>query len=429
MNLAFNTSGNTQTSGRTTRSVLLGKLKNTPGSTTRTFKSCKENSIGLNLNLNSFFKGSQESYIYFENYCILDPEPILLDNIKEELPEDSSGKKTILYGPFTPAQIKNAYSISNIIPLKNIRRPIVTIIAAFNNPYLKRDIEKFGKVFGLPPCNYTIHNFSRKFVTSWAVEVTLNVQWIYAINPYSQIRIILAASNSSRDMLNAIIFANNKKNFKPAIDTDIVSMSWGTEDIGNFDLYNNYFNNPNTIYIASSGNSNKVSFPSSSTNVLSIGGTSLNLNTSFNRVFEGVWSKSGCGYSKSFDKPFYQPILMENTNNKRMSPDFSCVGDPNTPCVVIINDKGYKIGGTSLSAPLYAGMLSLVTQSRLNNNRFTYTSVPNKYNSIQPLLYNNSNFFYDITQGISGIYSASSGYDIPSGNGVLNIADIIQQLG
>ena len=36
-------------------------------------------------------------------------------------------------------------------------------------------------------------------------------------------------------------------------------------------------------------------------------------------------------------------------------------------------------------------MLSLLQQKRLNNRKSTYTSVLNKTNSIQPLLYNNSN--------------------------------------
>jgi len=40
MNLGFNTSGNNQTSGRTSTAVSLGKLRNTIGSNTRKFKYC-----------------------------------------------------------------------------------------------------------------------------------------------------------------------------------------------------------------------------------------------------------------------------------------------------------------------------------------------------------------------------------------------------
>jgi photosystem II stability/assembly factor-like uncharacterized protein len=45
--MGFNTSGNNQTSGRTTNAVLLGKLRNTPGSISRKFKYCNNNSSDL----------------------------------------------------------------------------------------------------------------------------------------------------------------------------------------------------------------------------------------------------------------------------------------------------------------------------------------------------------------------------------------------
>lgn len=45
--MGFNTTGNSQTSGRTTNAVFLGKLRNTPGSTTRKFKYCNTNSPDL----------------------------------------------------------------------------------------------------------------------------------------------------------------------------------------------------------------------------------------------------------------------------------------------------------------------------------------------------------------------------------------------
>lgn len=435
MKLGFNTSGNNQSNRRTATAVLLGKLRNTVASTSRKFKYCNKESPNLNVTFDCVFNGyNQEnnSLNYFEIYHILNSEEIQLEDIIDKLPEESNiltKSKSILSGPFTPSQIKKAYSINNIIPLTGVRRPIVTIIAAYNNPYLARDIATFGRVFGLPNCNYTIHNFSRTFSPNWAVEVTLNVQWVYAINPHAHIRIVLAASNSTKDMLNAVNFANNKNNFTPALDSDIMTMSWGTEDTGNLASYNNYFTNPNTIYIASSGNSNSVSVPSCCTNVLSAGGTSLNINSSFNRLSESVWSKSGAGYSKSFNKPSYQPTI--SPNNKRISPDFGCVADPNTPCYIIINNRAYTTGGTSLAAPICAGMLSVLTQHRLNKRQFTYTSVANRFNSIQPLLYdpNNKDCFFDVTKGTSSIYSATSGFDIASGLGVLNTSNVIQKLG
>lgn len=437
MKLSFNTTGNNQTNGRTTRSILLGKLRNTLASTSRKFKFCNTNSPDLNVTFNCVFNGlyNPSNIDNFVNYHILNDNEISIDIlIEDNLEEDSTGiiplNKAILFGPFTPSQIKKAYSINTIIPMNNIRRPIVTIISAYNNPYLVRDVTRFGEVFGLPKCNLKIWNFSRYFSTGWAVETTLDVQWVYAINPYAEIRVILAASSSWNDMFNAVNFANNKKNFSPAIDTDIISMSWGTTDNGGLTGYNSYFSNPNTIYLASSGDSSRVSFPSSCTNVVSIGGTSLNLNSNLTRASEKVWGSAGCGLSKSFTKPSYQPIINNNTS-LRITPDISCVADPNTACFIVINNRLYSVGGTSLSSPIYAGMLSLITQNRLNNKKTTYTSVTNKANSIQPLLYNSNNFdcFFDITQGSSGSNQARVGFDSASGLGVMNEIISVGKLG
>jgi subtilase family serine protease len=408
--------------------VSLGKLRNTIGSITRKFKFCNNNSYN-NSAIDCVFDKKYNISIYhpnFETYHILNDISINIDDI-ENNNEENTNFKSISTGPFTPTQIKKAYSVYNILPTTRIRRAIVTIITAFNNPYLVRDVIKFGEIFKLPPCNLKIYNFSKKFVTNWAVETTLNVQWVYAMNPYAEIRVIQASTSNFIDMTNALKFSNNKNNFNPKIDTDLVNMSWGMPDAGGLSIYNKFFTNSNTIYVASSGNNNYVTFPSSALNVLSIGGTSLNLNANGTRFSEKVWKLSGSGYSRSFTRPTYQPQISQN--NLRITPDFSCVADSNTGCYVVINKRLYSIGGTSLSAPIYVGMLSLLTQKRLNENKYTYTSVINKYNSIQPLLYNNINSFFDIVNGTTGTNIANVGFDIASGLGVMNCEKIIKSLG
>lgn len=441
MTLGFNTSANNQTNRRLTQSVLLGKLRNTVASTTRKFKYCNKSSSDLNMSFNCVFNGMyQPLNDTFDPYHILNETEISLDFDDNQALDDiidddnvdgevtNKRIRTILRGPFNPSQIRHAYSVPAILPISGTRRPIVTVISAFNNPYLLNDVRTFGRVFGLPACDLKVYNFSRRFVTEWAVETTLNVQWVYAMNPYAQIRVIQAASNSWQDILNAIRYSNNKNNFNPRIDTDIVTMSFGSPDSGGLLSFNNYFSNTNTIYLAASGNSNVVCFPSSCSNVIAVGGTSLNLNSNFTRASEIVWSKAGSGFSKTFPRPSYQPIL--NPNNQRVTPDVCCVADSNTGCIVIINGRGYSIGGTSLASPLYAGMLSLVIQRRLNNKKQTFTSVLDRANTIQPLLYsiNNQNSFFDITQGTSGNNVSNLGFDTASGLGVLICNNLVNNL-
>jgi len=412
MTFAFNTSGNSQTTGRTKYAVSLGKLRNTIASTTRTFNYANRTSPNLNTTFNYLFNMPNADPIIFNNYLTI--SPFYEKNI---ITPNAITPNYVSSGPYTPSQIKGAYSVTNVTPISGKRAAIITIIVAYYNPYLVGDVVKFGKLFNLPPCNLKLYRFTNQFNSNWATEGTLDVQWSYSINPYAEIRVIFAASASSTDLFNAIKFANNKNNFSPPVNTDVLSMSWGTPDTGIFSqsIYN-YFTCPNTIYIASSGDYNYVSFPSSSINVVAVGGTSLKLNSDNSRNLETVWSKDGCGYSKSFSKPSWQPNIANN--GLRMTADLACVADPLTPAIVVLNGKLYTIGGTSLSAPIFAGMMSLLQQNKINLGIQTYTSVQNLSNTIQPKLYKNPTCFYDVTSGSSSGYRATTGYDIPCGLGV-----------
>lgn len=61
MYLGFNTNGNNQSNGRTTNAVMLGKLRNTPGSNTRKFKYCNKNSPNLKQTFQCVFDISSQN--------------------------------------------------------------------------------------------------------------------------------------------------------------------------------------------------------------------------------------------------------------------------------------------------------------------------------------------------------------------------------
>jgi photosystem II stability/assembly factor-like uncharacterized protein len=68
--MGFNTSGNNQTSGRTTSAVSLGKLRNTSGSITRIFKYCNKNSPDLAQTFRCVFDISDISSKYISDIDI-----------------------------------------------------------------------------------------------------------------------------------------------------------------------------------------------------------------------------------------------------------------------------------------------------------------------------------------------------------------------
>lgn len=397
----------------------LGKIS----SISRIFNYCNKPSPDLNITFdcvfgNNIFNTDSNDNLEteFTTYHNLNGEEDLndIETNNTFINNDNKQFLKVANKPFTPNDIRKAYSVQNIDSLPNVRRPIITIISCFKNPYLTNDVNRFGQLFNLPKCNLEIFNLSNTFNYQWAIEMTLDVQWAYAMNPYAKIRVVSAKSSKFSDVIQAINFANSK-------GTDIMSMSFGMNDNGGLNSYNRYFSNTNIVYIASSGDNSIVSFPSSCTNVVAVGGTSLILDSNKNRTSETVWSFSGCGYSASFSKPFYQPL----SSSRRITPDISCVADPNTACYVVLNNKLYSIGGTSLSCPIYAGIISShFQQKQLNNKRPIYTSVLGRSNSIQPLLYSKTNWFYDVVQGKSGSYSATRGFDVASGLGVIDASKI-----
>jgi hypothetical protein len=64
MKLGFNTSGN-KTNGRTTRTILLGKLRNTIASTSIKIKFCNSHSSDLDITQGS--SGSNQSRVGFDS--------------------------------------------------------------------------------------------------------------------------------------------------------------------------------------------------------------------------------------------------------------------------------------------------------------------------------------------------------------------------
>ena len=81
----------------------------------------------------------------------------------------------------------------------------------------------------------------------------------------------------------------------------VVSMSWGSGEFPGETAYDSYFTTPSghagVAFVASSGDyGSPVSYPSASPNVISIGGTSLDLSQG-EYAGEAGWSGSGGGVS------------------------------------------------------------------------------------------------------------------------------------
>ncbi len=166
--------------------------------------------------------------------------------------------------------------------------------------------------------------------------------------------------------------------------------------------------------------------PSVDPNVIAVGGTSLFLTGTGQVSSESAWTDGGGGISTQFNRPVWQLGNGIPTGTQRVVPDVASAADPDTGCYVVLNGKVTQFGGTSWSAPTWAGFCALINQARANAGQTSLGSLGPKIYS----LLGTSNF-RDITSGnngANGVYNAGPGYDLCTGLGVPNVAALIQTL-
>jgi subtilase family serine protease len=311
----------------------------------------------------------------------------------QEVDPNSMGANAPYYAPL---DIREAYKI----PLTGDSGTIA-IIEAYDNPKAAADLATFCSVFNWPTANLEIHKMSQFIAPNagWALESNLDIQWAHAVAPHAKILLVEAKSNSIVDLIAAVDYANSRS------DVVAVSMSWGANENSGQLAYDSHFTTNGKTYFASAGDvGGVVSWPSSSTNVVSVGGTTLTMTT--DGYTETAWSSGGGGVSTIEPVPIYQTSL---GFNKRATPDVAYNGDPSTGFLVY-DSYGYNggrgwfiVGGTSAGAPQWAA-INTFTKSATNTN--FYSNYPISYGAT----------FTDITSGSNG-YPTQTNYDLATGIG------------
>jgi hypothetical protein len=303
---------------------------------------------------------------------------------------------------YSPSQIRAAYGL----PSSGGNGTTIAIIDACDTPSITTDSNVFSQNFGLPQLilgsNFEIHKMSTSIgiaSNSWATETCLDVEWAHAIAPDAKI-LLVEATDTGSNLLSAVDYAASRP------DVVAISMSWGGPEFsGESSLDSLFTSNYGAVFFASSGDSGSgVIWPASSSNVVAVGGTTLNLNTTDGTVIsETAWSKSGGGVSVYEPIPSYQTSY-GLTTSKRSIPDVSYDADPSTGVAVCYNSGWLVIGGTSAGAPQWAAIQAL---GRSASNANLYQKAKTAYSS----------YFRDIINGSNGGYTAGLGYDDVTGLG------------
>jgi hypothetical protein len=316
---------------------------------------------------------------------------------------DSAAISTAPSG-FSPSQIKTAYNLPSTGGSGTI-----AIVNAFDYPTAYNDLVTFSNYYGLSTPNFEKHMMASSIATDslWALETCIDIQWAHAIAPNAKILLVEAISDEVPDILAAVDYARSRS------DVVAISMSWGTAEEPAQTDYNSYFTSTTgAAFFAASGDEGSVVYwPASSSNVIAVGGTTLNLNSNGKVTSEIAWSGSGGGQSAYENAPTYQTTYgISSTNGKRCVPDVSYVANPTTGVSVYMSmsiqgrSGWFKLGGTSIGAPQWAAIHALSLTVSSNN---LYQNAKNNY----------ATHFRDITSGTTGAYSTTKGYDLATGLG------------
>ncbi len=283
-------------------------------------------------------------------------------------------------GGYTPAEITAAYGL-NAITFKssagttvngNGAGETIALIEEYHDPNIRSDLNTFDRAYHLPDPSLTVVNLAgNQTNNTWALEESMDVEWAHAIAPGAKILVVEATPSNfqTKELQNQLDAVNIARNTPGVV---AISMSWGFIERSSELSYDRYFTTPaghtGITFIASSGDYGFSWYPSASPNVLSVGGTSLSLTSSGSYQSETAWYWSGGGYSPYEPEPSYQSTVQ--STGQRSTPDVSFDANPSTGVNIYETSPrsgqgSWRVyGGTSLGAPVWAGIIAIVDQGR-----------------------------------------------------------------
>jgi subtilase family serine protease len=331
--------------------------------------------------------------------------------------------------PFTPQQVWKAYDFTPLLSAGyDGAGQTIAIVDAYGSRSITADVATFSSKFNLSACSLNVYYpdgmpFYRD--PSWAIETSLDVEWAHAMAPQATVALVVAYDSSFQRMYNAIEYAINN-----VPDVTVLSMSFGSPESSyptsgayTISTFNKVFQaavNKGISCFASSGDNsataaNSITYPASDPNVTAVGGTSLHVASDGSYISETAWSKSSGGASRVFNKPSYQTT---GSDDERGTADVAYDADPQTGFQVYSSRHWYPMGGTSAGAPQWAALFAIASQYHKHT-----------YGDANPQLYSiPASAYHDVTTGSNGYYSASSGWDYPTGWGTPDAYEVVIHL-
>jgi len=355
---------------------------------------------------------------------------------------------------FAPADLQTFYDETPLLSsgINGSGGDCIAVVG--DSDYLDAAVSKFNTQFALPVSSITrvLVDGTNPGINGDEPESLIDLEWSHAVAPGAPQKFYLgsiidgisaAVGNNGCSAINISFgFCGAGSGFYSYMDTIFAqaaaqgqSVFVSSGDQGAAGLVINSAGN--ACVAAASRNVNEMA---ASPNVTGVGGTQFapsygaSGNDSGN-VPESVWGESfgagGGGASAVFTKPAFQTGPGVPSDGQRDVPDVAMIASPDQPGVFLGYDSGGTAvidccwGGTSLSAPLWAGVSRLLSQangSRVGNiNPRVYSLAASKGAAAG---------LRDVTSGINSFegvsgFEAGPGYDQASGLGTIDLATFV----
>ena len=327
------------------------------------------------------------------------------------LPKFDGAYRSYAVCGYAPVQLRAAYEGSTALSGAGAT---VAIIDAYAAATILGDANQYSTINGDP--GFAAGQFKQVLASSfthkalcgpggWAGEETLDVEAVHAMAPGANVRYYGAASCFNTDLIDSMARVVDQN------AASIITNSYGDHESntlsGDVVAYDQIFRQAALQGISvlfSSGDSGddvaatglrQADYPASDPLITAVGGTSTAIGPTGGLDAQTGWGTdkytlapdghswvpiaanpflygSGGGYSKLFNRPAYQNGVVPSGQSGRAVPDIAMDGDPTTGMLIGETQRypdgtakfsEFRIGGTSLSSPLTAGMTALATQN------------------------------------------------------------------
>jgi subtilase family serine protease len=407
-----------------------------------------------------------------------------VDSAFAGVPTTSQCEATIGIACYSPLQIEKAYDMGPLYRkgLTGAGKTIA-LVDSYGSPTIASDLATFDQAFGIPaPPSFKIiqpagavppYNPRNGNMVSWAVETTLDVEYSHAMAPGANILLVETpvAETIGVHGFPQIVKAENYIITHHMVD--VISQSFAAAEASFpsaqsiLNLRSAYVNaDENNVTVVSAAGDWGATSPSDSTEstyytsraanwpasdplVTAVGGTQLHLNNAGKRIQpDNVWNDTnllgspaagGGTVSSVFSRPGYQDGVESVVGEHRGIPDISLSAAVDGGILEYWSFPGYPpgfyiVGGTSEATPEFAGIVAVADQAAGHDlgllNPALYALAGAGAPGIVDITTGNNTVSFDQnnkTYTVPG-YVATNGYDLASGLGTVNGADLVAEL-